>query len=428
MGVRSPWPLGGQQRSWWGKPRRYMMYQADNDNLPLFVRRCFSKLDPALNAFKFRSSPNLVQNRNRVGQESGRFTDEVTLPQRSLESLRLSEALHRSLVASALDAILVVDDRAAIKNMNPAAERMFGYSGHEVIGKQIHTLIPEFALERQDRRLETVGRRKDGIEFQMEVDLSEVRIKGCRLLTVVGRDITERTELKREVLAISCREQARIGQDLHDTVCQYLVGIQFMCNVLAEQLEVKELSETRSVRRIAELTGQTLSLTRRITQGLFPVALKEDGLELALKEWAAQQETHFGLTVLVCCPSPLTIDNETATHLFRIAQEATNNAKRHGRATRVNIDLTISEESLSLTVKDDGQGFLQSTSTQRGMGMNIMKYRATIIGGTLSIKRAADGGTIIVCSLPSSKKYRQGADCPGDHNPITTLSEENSNC
>src|SRR5262249_19517935 len=138
--------------------------------------------------------------------------------------------------------------------------------------------------------------------------------------------------------------------------------------------------------------------------------------------------SQFGVTVLVCCPNSTTIDNVTATHLFRIAQEATNNAIRHGKATRVDIDLTISAESLSMTVRDNGMGFLQSTGAQRGMGMNIMKYRATIIGVTLSIKRAADGGTIVVCSLPSSKKYRQGADYQGDHNPITALSEENSNC
>src|SRR5262245_55793077 len=312
--------------------------------------------------------------------------------------------------------------------MNPAAERMFGCSADEAVGRQIHTLIPEFTLEWRERRLETVGRGKNGIEFQMGVDLSEGEIKGGRFLTLVGRDITERTELKREVLAISCREQARIGQDLHDTVCQYLVGIQFMCSVLADQLEVKEFSETQSIRRIAELAGQSLSLTRRIAQGLFPVALKEDGLDLALKEWAAQQESQFGVTVFVCCPSSTTIDNVTATHLFRIAQEATNNAIRHGKATRVDIDLTISEESLSLNVKDNGQGFLETTGAQRGMGMNIMKYRATVIGGTLSIKRAVDGGTIVVCSLPSSRKDRQGADHPGDHNSITTLSEKNSYC
>src|SRR5262245_46418391 len=106
------------------------MYQVAYDNLPLLVRKCFSKLDPVLNALKLRSAPNLPQNLNRLGQQD--FTEEVTLLKRSLESLRLSEAVHRSIVASALDAILVVDDHAVIKSMNPAAERMFGYSGHEV--------------------------------------------------------------------------------------------------------------------------------------------------------------------------------------------------------------------------------------------------------------------------------------------------------
>jgi signal transduction histidine kinase len=238
----------------------------------------------------------------------------------------------------------------------------------------------------------------------MEVDLSDVT-EGNGLFAVVGRDITQRTELKREVLAISWREQARIGQDIHDTICQYLVGIQFMCSVLEERLTAKELSETPSVRRIAELTGQALSVARRIAHGLFPVELKEDGLELALKEWAELQESQFGVTVLVRCPSRIsTIDNETATHLFRIAQEAVTNAIKHGKATRVDIDLAVSEETTSLTVTDNGRGLVGNAGVQRGMGLNIMKYRTTIIGGTLSIKRAADGGTIVVCALTIPKK------------------------
>jgi two-component system, LuxR family, sensor kinase FixL len=340
-----------------------------------------------------------------------RAIKEVSQLEHSLESLRLSEALHRSIVATAVDAILVVDDRAIIESMNIAGERMFGYTGHEVIGWPIHILIPEFTLERQDKSFETVGRRKDGRVFHMEVNLSDVRVDGCRLFPVIARDITQRTKLEREVLAISWREQARIGQDLHDTVCQYLVGIQFMCSVLVERLAAQELAETPSARRIGELTGQALTETRRLAKGLFPVELKEDGLELALRGWAAQLESQFGVTVSVHCPNPISIkDNETATHLFRIAQEAVNNAIRHGRAKRVDIDLAVSETTTSLIVKDDGQGFPGSPGVRRGMGLNIMKYRATIIGGTLSIKSAAEGGTIVVCSLtiPENLSQRSG--------------------
>ena len=201
-----------------------------------FVRKCFSKLALVWNTLRPRSARNPTQNLNAGGKRSGDIVNEVSQLKRSLEALRLSEALHRSIVESAADAILVVDDQAVIENVNPAAERMFGYTGHEVISWHIHILIPEFTLEQQDKSFETIGRRKDGRIFQLEVDLSEVRVEGCRLFAVVGRDITQRSELKREVLAISWREQARIGQDLHDTVCQYLVGIQFMCSILAERL------------------------------------------------------------------------------------------------------------------------------------------------------------------------------------------------
>jgi two-component system sensor kinase FixL len=368
----------------------------DDDHLLRVVRKCLSKLAFVWNTLRPRSA------------SSDPIQDEVSQLNSSLESLRLSEALHRSIIANAVDAILVVDDQAVIENVNPAGERMFGYTAHEIIGWHLHILIPEFTLERQERSFETVGRRKDGRIFHIEIDLADVLVEGFQRFAVFGRGITQRTELKREVLAISWREQARIGQDLHDTICQYLVGIQFMCSVLEERLAAKQVSETPSVRRIAELTGQALSVARRIAHGLFPVALKEDGLELALREWADLQGSQFGVTVLVRCPSRIpTMDNEKATHLFRIAQEAANNAIKHGKATCVDIDLAVSEGTTSLTVKDNGRGFLGSSGGQRGMGLNIMKYRATIIGGTLSIKRAADGGTIVVCTLTIPQRLSQ---------------------
>jgi two-component system, LuxR family, sensor kinase FixL len=381
----------------------------DDDYLLRVVRKCRSKLALVWNTLRSRSARHPTQNLNALaGTGADPIEDEVSQLKSSLESPRLREALHRFIIASAVDAIFVVDDRGVIESLNPAGERMFGYTPHEIIGWHIHILIPEFTLVRQDKSFETVGRHKDGRKFHMEVDLSDVATEGGRLFAVVGRDVTQLTELQRELLAISWREQARIGQDLHDTICQYLVGIQFMCSVLEERLAAKELSETPSVRRIAELTGQALTVARRIAHGLFPVELKEDGLELALKEWAELQGSQFGVTVLVRCPSRIsTIDNETATHLFRIAQEAATNAIKHGKATCVDIDLAISEETASLTVTDNGRGFVGNAGVQRGMGLNIMKYRATIIGGTLSIKRAANGGTIVVCALAIPKKLSQ---------------------
>ena len=331
---------------------------------------------------------------------------------RSLESP--SEALYRSIVTTAVDAILVVDDQAVIEKINPAGERVFGYAGHEVIGSHIHALIPQFTLKRQDKNFETVGRRKDGRIVPLEVSLRDVSVGNRRLFTVVGRDITQRAKLEREIVAISWREQARIGQDLHDTVSQYLVGIQFMCDVVVERLSARGLSETADVRRIAELTSQALTVTRSLAKGLFPVGLAEEGLISAIREWSAQQESLFGVTILVSCPNPVSIENNvTSTHLFRIAQEAVNNAIRHGKASQVHIDLAISEGTVSLSVKDDGLGLPESLGDHRGMGLNIMSYRARMIGGTLSIKRAIDGGTIVVCSLavPRSpfQKGRQSA-------------------
>src|SRR4030095_15009105 len=100
------------------------MYQIDDDSLLRVVRKCFSKLGLMLTALRLRSS----EDPNTVSTSGDSREEEVYQLQRSLEALRLSEALHRSIVASAADAILVVDGQAVIENMNPAAERMFGYT------------------------------------------------------------------------------------------------------------------------------------------------------------------------------------------------------------------------------------------------------------------------------------------------------------
>ncbi|HEX2522296.1 MAG TPA: ATP-binding protein, partial [Terriglobia bacterium] len=265
----------------------------------------------------------------------------------------------------------------------------------------VHALIPELSLERRDRSFEAVGRRKDGRTIPLEVSLSDVWLGNCRLFTLIGRDITERIKLEKEIVAISWREQARIGQDLHDTVVQYLVGIQFMSDVVVERLAAKGIAETADVRRISELTHEALTLTRSLAKGLFPVGLADEALILALKEWSAQQEALLGVTILVSCPNPISIkNNATSTHLFRIAQEATRNAIRHGKARRIHIDLTSSEGTVSLCVKDDGLGLPEGFRDHPGMGLHIMSYRARIIGGNLSIKKAVEGGTVVVCSLP----------------------------
>src|SRR5439155_3723319 len=134
---------------------------------------------------------------------------------------------------------------------------------------------------------EVIGRRKDGTVFPMDLSVSEVNLAGRRMFTGFVRDITERKQLEQEIIEISNREQQRIGQDLHDGLCQELAGIQLMCEVLEQKLAAKSKAEAKQVGEIAGHIRESISHTRKLARGLSPVELEANGFMSALSELAA---------------------------------------------------------------------------------------------------------------------------------------------
>ncbi|HWQ93810.1 MAG TPA: PAS domain S-box protein, partial [Clostridia bacterium] len=211
----------------------------------------------------------------------------------------------------------------------------------------------------------------------------------------------ERKRLEAEILEISEREQRRIGQDLHDGLTQHLRGIVYLHHVLHEKLVRKSLPESVDSGRITQLLDQAVDQARSLARGLFPVELAATGLMHALRTLAGTVEGIYGIPCQFVCPKPVLIhDNPTAIHLYRIAQESVQNAIRHGKATNVVIGLSASDHAVRLCVKDNGQGFPDRLPEARGMGLEIMRYRARTIGGQLSHKPNARKGTVVSCVLP----------------------------
>lgn len=211
----------------------------------------------------------------------------------------------------------------------------------------------------------------------------------------------ERRRLEAEVLEISEREQRRIGQDLHDGLTQHLRGIVYLHHVMHERLVRKSAPEAADSARITQLLDQAVDQARSLARGLFPVELAATGLMHALRALTVTVKSIYGISCRFVCPKSVLIhDNPTATHLYRIAQESVHNAVRHGKATRVVIALSAKEGEVTLSVKDNGQGFPQVLPEMRGMGLEIMKYRARTIGGQLRLKPDARKGTVITCVLP----------------------------
>ena len=213
--------------------------------------------------------------------------------------------------------------------------------------------------------------------------------------------IEERKRLEQELLSISELEQRRLGQDLHDGLCQHLAGIEFMSQVLQQKLAGKAKVESARAEEIARLVREAISQTRDMAHGLSPVTLEAEGLMAALKQLASQTENRFDIECTFTCPEPVLVpDNTTATHLYRIAQESISNAIRHGKAKRIHISLEWNDRRLILEVSDDGAGMSNDGPKSKGIGLHLMKYRADMIGGTLRITDGPHGGTKVACTVP----------------------------
>jgi signal transduction histidine kinase len=215
--------------------------------------------------------------------------------------------------------------------------------------------------------------------------------------------VIDRRQLEEELLAISGREQQRIGQDLHDGLCQQLVGIEFRNSVLVQQLAKEEEARTEAV-RIGELIRDVTREARLLAKGLSPVQLDAAGLMSALQELTSNASKLFNVSCRFECPQPVLVaDNTVATHLYRIVQEAISNAVKHGQARFIMVSLSCSEDQLRLGIWNNGAEFPVGASAEGGLGLRIMQYRAEMIGATLKISSALGKGTTVECTFKMNR-------------------------
>lgn len=218
-----------------------------------------------------------------------------------------------------------------------------------------------------------------------------------RALTEAGR---ERRRLERKVLEVSEREQHRIGADLHDGLGQQLTAIEMMCASLKVDLAAAQPDLVPAMERVAAMLREAISQTRAMARGLVPVKDEPEALWVSLLELA---EVTDGLGRARCrfdCPVPVVLaDNRIAGHLYRIAQEAVNNAVKHSRARSIVIRLTRPVDGgLELQIADDGTGLPVRRSA--GLGLQVMRHRAEVIGATLTIASTPGLGVTITCAQP----------------------------
>jgi signal transduction histidine kinase len=187
---------------------------------------------------------------------------------------------------------------------------------------------------------------------------------------------------------------------------QHLTGIAFMTKVQERKLAERQIPEAADAAKIVQLVNDAITKTRELARGLLPVVSDAQGLMSALRLYAAEIQDLFGIECRFQCNEEVLIhDAPMATHLYHIAQEAVNNAIKHGHAKNLLIRLFAGEHQGTLMVKDDGIGIERPPTPHAGVGLHIMNYRAGMIGGNLEVRREQPNGTTVICRFPMTAAY-----------------------
>ena len=376
----------------------------------------------------------------------------MDVTERKLAEERLQ--LYLTVFQAAANAIVITGADGAIQWVNPAFTRLTGYSADEALGRNprllksgrqdsaVYTRLWETIAAGRVWQGEMINRCKDGTLYDEEMIITPVRNAAGEIAHYVAikQDITlrkhaeqllrqvnvqleervaQRTHqlassnadlraqmdayqrLEAEVANLVEDERVRLGMELHDNLCQQLAASGMLTATLVKGLREKESAFADTAARIAASLTQAGDDARDLSHGLLPVQVDVDGLMMALSALAHRTTEMQNVPCAFECAVPVPVEsNATATHFFRIAQEAVNNAIKHGKAKNITLARANDDAvTLTLTISDDGVGIPHENTRVPGSGLRIMAYRARVIGADLAVDPATSGGTVVRCVL-----------------------------
>ena len=346
---------------------------------------------------------------------------DITARKRTENALRESEERSRAVIHQSTAGITSTDLTGRIIFANQKFCSMLGYKERELAGQTIfqithpgdlaesRRLFRRIVRKAEPYQLEKRYRRKDGSTLWVSVSAAPLRDAKGKTQSVVAviLDIGDQKKaqailedrargLEGEILAISDREQRRLGQDLHDSLCQHLTAIAFMARSVALRLKKHRVIEVEHIEKIAELINDGVTEARTIARGLHPVEMEPPGLVTALAVLVRQP--HWPVPCRLEADEEISVpDSTVALHLYRIAREAVINANKYSCAREIIVRMRRSASGIELSVIDDGVGIPANSPAGSGMGFHIMQYRARSIGARLEIKPIKPHGTRLTC-------------------------------
>jgi two-component system CheB/CheR fusion protein len=316
----------------------------------------------------------------------------------------LSENRFKALVESMPDLIFRMDDEGRFLDFHKPEGMQVQWTAEELIGRTVRDFHGEEAhiaqVQLSKLAIETgeVQSAKYSIDQFGRTDFFESRFSsaGKHEVVVSVRDITEQMLVERELALLDERERNRVGRDIHEQLAQMLAGVKFIVESLERQLNEEGSQYTATASQGVELLDATILHARRLARRLRPIP---EGL--TLKEGLTQLKVLTADAHGVDCsvdyqPSDLKLSEVASLHYFRIAEEAVGNSIKHGNAKRIEIGCRVAEGEFELKVVDDGSG-IEDQPGDNGLGLRIMKHRASAMGGTISLETVAGGSTTLIC-------------------------------
>lgn len=287
---------------------------------------------------------------------------------------------------------------------NAAAVRQYGWSQEQMLSMTANALIAPGEPETPTHEFEPYETRHvthDGKILQVELWSRLIALGGETVELVFAQDVTERRAFGQALVDAVAGEQRRIGQEMHDGLGQELTGLALSVRALANRAARERDSIAADLEELATIASGCIKDARLIVQGLSPLSDAEGSLETALEALAARSSLS-GIVVRFRAryDAPLDLDLKSRNHLYRIAQEAVQNALKHSGARTIEIELIARAGSVRLEVRDDGCGLPETELQSSGLGLRTMRFRASAIGGRLTFARRPGGGNSVLCEAP----------------------------